>query len=448
MIELKFLESEIKKFKLSNKRQLMVNGYNYYNGEHDILKRKRTAIGLNGELEEIKNLPNNRIVDNQYKKMVDQKANYLLGQPLTFVGDTNYVYEVKKILNKGFNRLIKKVLEDSLNCGIGWIYVYYDDNELKFKRIRPTEIIPGWKDRDHTELDYIIRIYEFKKYDGEERYVERVEVFDANGIGHFEFYEGRLVPIDPYHSDYFTVDGNGYNWEKLPFVAFKLNDGEIPLIKSLKSLQDGLNLILSNFQNQMEEDNRNTILILVNYDGENLGEFRRNLSTYGAVKVRSIDGGNGDVKSMQIEVNAENYKAILQMFKKAIIENAMGYDAKDDRLGANANQMNIASMYSDIDLDANNIETEYQASLEELMWFVNTHLYNKKLIKNEHEPLEIIFNRDMLMNENEIIQAIVSSKGILSNETLIAQHPWVDNVQEEIERVKKEQAEFTEPSEY
>lgn len=56
--------------------------------------------------------------------------------------------------------------------------------------------------------------------------------------------------------------------------------------RMLKSLQDGINTITSNFLNQLEEDTRNTILVLVNYEGENLGEFRRNLAAYGAVKVR------------------------------------------------------------------------------------------------------------------------------------------------------------------
>ena len=38
--------------------------------------------------------------------------------------------------------------------------------------------------------------------------------------------------------------------------------------------------------------------------------------------------------------------------------------------------MNIQSMYSDIDLDANGMETEFQAAFEELLWFVNVHLAN------------------------------------------------------------------------
>ena len=45
-------------------------------------------------------------------------------------------------------------------------------------------------------------------------------------------------------------------------------------------------------------------------------------------------------------------------------------------MSGNPNQMNIQSMYSDIDLDANGIEMEFQASMEELLWFVNQHLAN------------------------------------------------------------------------
>ena len=58
---------------------------------------------------------------------------------------------------------------------------------------------------------------------------------------------------------------------------------------------------------------------------------------------------DGGVKTLTVEVNAENYKSILEVFKKALIENARGYDAKDERMSGNPNQMNIQSMYSDID---------------------------------------------------------------------------------------------------
>lgn len=442
----RFIELEIQRFKVSQRRKEMIDGEKYHEGKHDILKRKRTIIGENGQLETVDNLPNNRIVDNQYGKMVDQKKNYLLGQPIVF-NTENKVYGklLKKIFNKKFQRLIKNVGEDSLNTGIGWLFIYYDEHgQFTMKRFKPYEIIPGWSDADHTSLDYAIRIYEVIAYEGQrEKIIEKVEVYDENGIYRFIMEGGKLEPDEEPFSNYFTTideDGEqiieqGWNWSKLPIVPWKYNSKEIPLIRKVKTLQDGLNLILSNFQNNMEEDARNTILVLMNYDGENLGQFRKNLATYGAVKVKTVDGAAGDLKTLQVEVNAENYKAIIEIFKKAIIENAKGYDAKDDRMSGNPNQMNIQSMYSDIDLDANEMETEYQASFEELLWFVNVHLFNAGLGDFENEEVEVIFNRDIMISESEVITNIKGSVGIISDETLVAQHPWVDDPQAELEKM-------------
>jgi SPP1 family phage portal protein len=447
--DLKFFELEIQRFKYSRRRKDMLDGERYHEGKHDILAKKRTIIGESGKVEVVENLPNNRIVDNQYGKMVDQKKNYLLGQPIVFkTSNQLYGKYLKQIFNKKFQRLIKNVGEDSLNTGIGWLFVYYDENgNFTFKRFKSYEIIPGWKDAEHTELEYAIRLYEVIVYEGEkENCVEKVEIYDVNGIYRFVLENGKLVPDKIPFSNYFTtideyegeVIEQGWNWDKIPLVPFKCNGKEIPLIKRVKSLQDGLNTILSNFQNNMEEDARNTILILVNYDGQNLGEFRRNLATYGAVKVKTVDGAAGDLKTLQVEVNAENYKAIIDIFKKAIIENAKGYDAKDDRLSSNPNQMNIQSMYSDIDLDANEMETEYQASFEELLWFVNVHLFNIGAGDFEGEEVEIIFNRDIMISESEAITNIKDSVGIISDETLISQHPWVDDPEAELKRIEEQ----------
>ena len=199
--------------------------------------------------------------------------------------------------------------------------------------------------------------------------------------------------------------------------------------------------MLSDFENNMQEDSRNTILVLKNYDGTNLGEFRKNLATYGAVKVRYDGETKGGVEALEVQVNPENYRVILELFKKALMENGMGYDAKDDRLSGNPNQMNIQSMYSDIDLDANDMETELQAAFEELLWFVNVHLANTGKGDFEGEEAVIIFNRDILMNESEAIANCAASAGILSDETIVGQHPWVDDPQQELERRKRQQEE-------
>lgn len=272
--------------------------------------------------------------------------------------------------------------------------------------------------------------------------MERVEIFKHDGLWRY-VYDGTTLTPDTLlgeHENYFSVDDGEetieLNWERIPLIPFKYNKQEIPLIRRVKTLQDGINTMLSDFENNMQEDARNTILILKNYDGENLGEFRRNLAAFGAVKVRD-DGG---VDTLTVEVNAENFNAILKLFKDKLIENARGYNAKDDRMGNNPNQMNIQSMYSDIDLDANGMETEFQAAFDDLLWFINQDFANTG--RGEYsDEVTIVFNRDILINETEAIENCSKSVGILSNETIVAQHPWTLDADTELERIQKEKEE-------
>lgn len=445
MTDAQFIVQEIHRFWRSKRCRDMVDGDLYYRGKHDILHKKRTAIGENGELITLDNLPNSRIVDNQFRKMVDQKANYLVGQPFVIRSDNQAFADALQpyLMTKQFSRLIKAVTRDALCCGIGWLYPYYDDDgSLTFRRLRPYEVIPLWADEEHTRLDAAIRVYDMTEYVGNtEKVVHRVEVYDDTGIHYFTLDGGNLTPIEPFNAPYIMAGDQAYNWEHIPLVAFKCDAEETPLLTRCRSMQDGLNEIESQWQDQMQEDPRNTIMVLVNYDGENLGEFRRNLATYGAVKVRSDSSGGGDVRTLQIEVNAENYQTLVQQFKKAIIENCMGYDAKDDRLGSNANEMNIKSMYSDIELDTNGMETEYQAAFEELIWFITCHIANVGGGDFENEQYELIFNRDILISESSAIADCKNSMGVISNETIVANHPWVDDVQGELDRLAAEKEE-------
>ena len=61
-----------------------------------------------------------------------------------------------------------------------------------------------------------------------------------------------------------------------------------------------------------------------------MGEFRQNLATYGAVKIRE-DGG--DVKLLKVEINTGQYKEFIEFIKKEMISIAKAYDAIDLRSG-------------------------------------------------------------------------------------------------------------------
>ena len=448
MNDKQFIEAEIRKWKGSPQYMEQIAGSNYYHGFHDILHAKRTAIGEGGELEEIKNLPNRKDIDNQYAIAVDKKTNYFLGKPITIDSENEaYAEALRKVMNKKFMKKMKNICKKSLNGGIAWVYPHFDDKgKLKLSVFPAYEIIPEWKDVEHEELDMAIRVYEVIEYQGTtEVKVTKVEVYRLDGIYRYVLDDFSLIPdvAQGDYTPYFTVDNKAFQWNKIPLIAFKYNAEEIPLIRRTKGLQDAINEMISMFHNNMLEDNRNTILIIKNYDGQNLGEFRRNLATYGAVKVRSIDGADGGVDALQVEVNAENYNAILELLKVALIENARSFDGKVLKSGT-PNQMNILSVYNEIDIDTNEMETEYQAALEELLPFINAYLSLSGLGDFTDEEVNFIFNRDMLINENEIMQTLISAGMKVSQRTLLKQAPWIDDVEAEMEEIKKETEESME----
>ncbi|MCL2086496.1 MAG: phage portal protein [Oscillospiraceae bacterium] len=441
MNEVEIWENEIRGFLLSPEFRAMKTADDYFDGRHDILNRRRTAIGDLGRKMEIENLPNNRIVDNQYRKAVTQKCNYLAGKPFVFETENlEFSSLLKETFDRAFYRLVKNIALDSINCGIGWLHLYYDEfGKLRFRRFPSSEIIPLWKDAEHTELDVAIRVFDITTYEARQRkIVTKVHVYTRTGIEYFEYRDGKLIAEFPFRQAYISRGSDEYNWQKVPIIAFKRNSDLSPLINNVKSLQDALNAVISDFMNNMQEDARNTILVIKNYDGENLAEFRRNLALFGAVKVRTVEGSEGGVGTLNVEVNADNYKQLIEILRRSIIENCMAFDAKSERLGGNPNQINIRSMYSDIDLDANETETEFCASMERVVQFLIWHFNNVGNGNFEGEEVSFCFDRDMIMNETEIIDGVLKSTPLLSQRTAIANHPYVKDVERELRWINLE----------
>lgn len=444
--ELSELEKDIALWKMSPERAEQINGEMYYKGYHDILHKKRMAIGRNGKEVELKNLPNRKDIDNQYAAAVDKKTNYFLGKPMAIKTDNaSYSEFLKAIFDMKMQKRLKNTVKKSFNNGIAWMFPHYDENgNLKFKVFPGYEIKPYWNDDEHTDLNKAVRLYQIETIVmGQRKTIKKVEVYKIDGVYRYILGDDDKLIVDTEsggYESYISLNGMPYNWDRIPLIAFKYNDSEIPLIRKAKSLQDAVNELISMFHNHMLEDSRNTILVIENFDGQNLGEFRQNLAEYGAVKVRTGDGAKGGVTSLRVEVNAENYQLILQLIKNALIENTKSYDGKMLNSGT-PNQMNILSMYQDIDLDTNDLESEYQAALEELLFFINTHLALTGQGDFFEEKVTFIFNRDMLMNEAEIMQTLINAGVKISNRTLLSQVPFIDDVDAELKQIKKESEE-------
>lgn len=56
--------------------------------------------------------------------------------------------------------------------------------------------------------------------------------------------------------------------------------------------------------------------------------------------------------------------------------------------------------------------------------------------------VEFIFNRDLPLNQANAINNCKNSIGVISKETVIANHPWTQNTADELKRIKEEEAQL------
>lgn len=410
------IKTLIMNWRSSDMLRMQQVGVEYYRGYHDILTEDYDMIELYNRTSALKK----RIVDNQYKRVVDQKNNYSFGKPFTIQHpDADYSKQLNEVFTKTFKNTVRRITLDMMNCGVGFAYIYYNDvGVLKCERFKPWESIPVWEDEEHDILKMLVHVVDVSYISRGQQIQKYVyEVYEKDGVTVYDENFRVVSNKEPY----LRVDGAPYNWEHLPVIQFKLNDAMEPLIKNVKSLQDALNMLESNYYNNVTKDIRDTIFVLKGYPDEDLTTFYKKIMDLGVI---AVDGDGGDVTTLTIETDPEAYKTMLKELKKAIVENAMTYWRDMDNLGTNVNQMNILSMYSDIDLDADAIESEVRRSFDDIVWFINTHLGKPY---ETIEEVTVTFNRNMLMNETETIANIIQSKGVVSDQTLLEHHPWVSN---------------------
>lgn len=439
-------QQEIGDWDRSEKKKWMETGELYYRNKPKILDRKRMAVGASGALEPVANLANNKLANAFVRKLVDQKVGYLLGKPLSIQTDNEeYLKELNIFFDKSMLRRLQSICKEAINKGIAWMHVYYDEEgKLSFKKMRSEEIIPIWKDEAHTILEAVIRVYEVVAFEGKKKTtVKKVEWWAPNGVWRFINDGNGLIPDVEAgeYSTHFVAEVGGestpLNFGEVPFIAFKYNEEEQPLVEIIKELVDDYDRIKSDTSNNLE-DLPNSIYVVKGYDGTKADDFRKNIATYRTV---FVDGSEGSgVDTVSIPINTEAYKTHQEINRKDIFEFGRGVLYEPGKTGNSPSGESLRFLYADLDMDANMIETEFQASLERLTWFIDFHLHNTTKTDYATEPVEFIFNRDIIISESEVIENINKSGFTgLSRKTLLANHPWITDVDAEMERIADEE---------
>jgi len=431
----------IDEFNTSPERQLMIKGEKYYKVENDILERK--MIRYEDEqpvVDETKT--NNKLAHGFMHTLVDDKVNYLLVKPYTLIcDDKNYLKAVSDTLGKRFQKKFAQLGTEASNKGIAWLHVYIDaDGNFKTMKIPSEQCIPVWIDNDHEELQAFIRYYDVETYEGKEKkIVTKIEYWTSETVDYYVMQNGEVILDAEMYLDeensyegHFKVGNEPGSWNRVPFIPFKNNDMELPDLQFVKTLVDNYDLTRSDIANELE-DIKNIIFALRGYGGESLSEFMRDLAYYRAVKLDE-DGGLDKIEStINIEAAKEHYETL----KKDIYDFGQGVDKSSDKLGNSPSGIALKFMYSGLDLKCNAMEDNFKWAFEQLLYFVNMYMEITNQPVSDKE-ITIVFNRDIAINESQAIADCQNSKGIISDKTIVANHPWVEDVESELKQIDEE----------
>jgi len=435
------LYNEIKEFQASDKRDWMVIGDRYYRCENDIYNRRIARKTDDGEIED-KSKANNRLAHGFVKNLVDEKIGYLLTKDYALKCDNEqYIQKVKEALGEYFQYALTRLGYEASNKGIAWLQVYINEQGKFGTMIIPAEqCIPLWKDNTHTELDGMIRMYVQTVYEGKEKKkITRVEYYTPQEIYYYVIDGDHLIPDIEQHEGgpilHYKKGEEGRSWGKVPFIAWKNNHLEYPDVRFIKSLVDSYDKSRSEIDNFIEET-KNLIYVLKGYGGENLAEFMRDLNYYRAIKIDDPEHGGVDTLTPKIDIAAA--KEHFEQLKRDINEFGQGVPKDLDKFGNSPSGISLKFLYAGLDLKCNHLEVEFRQAFNQLLYFVNVYLAENGQGNYENEHVELIFNRDVQINESETIINIQNSKGIISDKTLIANHPWINDVEQELEQIEKE----------
>ncbi|MFJ5794456.1 phage portal protein [Bacillus atrophaeus] len=419
-------------------RDRILEGVAYYMNQADIKKKLRYYY--EGGVRKIDtDKPNNRISHNWHKLLVQQKTQYLVGKPITFnAEDAKFLELVNDFVNEEFDDVMNELLKNASNKGCEWLHPFVDEEgNFDYIRIPAEEVYPVYDMTKKRNLLYAIRYYDVKTIDDE--MIRKVELYTDQQIFYYVMYNGSLVLDFDYKRNpesHFYLGETGYGWGKVPLIQFKNNDEGVSDLVFYKDLIDQYNSNVSNNANTFDEM-QDLIYVIKNFGGQDLNEFMTNLKHYKAVEV-SDDGGL-ELKSVDVPIDSANTH--LDRLEENIYRFGQGVNNNPDKVGNSPTNVAIKNLYSLLDLKANEAERKFRPALHAFFWFFTEYLKMIGQGEYDHTLLQMTFNRSRMTNELEQVQMGSQSTDI-SKETRLAHHPWVDDVEAELKRIKDEEEEY------
>lgn len=443
-------------------KQNMKSGVDYYNSLHDILDHLNYYT-IDGQKQVDKVKANNKTPHPFHKILVDQKTAYVAGNPIaiTVSSDDEKVKEYQKELtlqlDESFDDLVNEWIKGSSNKGIEWVHFYVDGKgNLNYCIVPAQQIIAVYDTQYQDDLVYVIRfyVYDLISATGETQQRYKVEWWTKEKVEYWvqtensQFIHDASYPINPAPHWYsFNTEDESQrediSWGKVPFVPLQNNSENQSDLHPVKPLIDAYDKVKSGWLNDLD-DFAQLIYILKGFQGlrnetsagySELGLFISNLKNDKAIAVES----DGAVSTLKTEIPVEAREKFLKLTRQEIFYFGEGVDVGDEKnIGQAPSGIALKFLYASLDLKANRLIRKLKTSLKEFVWFVTEYINITKNKEYDYEQISFTINKSQIFNEKEKIDGLVASNGMLSKKTILENHPYVDDVSEEMKRLADE----------
>lgn len=466
----KLVQKVYSDFNDGEERKLMLEGIKYYDNESKIDKKVRyDHCGTDSSVND--KLSNAKVHKNFMRKMTRQKVNTLLGKPYSIDTDNEAYKEIleNEYFDKYMYRKVYNTCKEAIKEGINWLNAYYDENGvLQFRRVPGNQVKVFWVDREHTKIAQLIHYYDIEVYKGEEKKTTTyADYYSSNGVIHYvkedsgfvrdkekPREEGNFTLMIPQTEDIvndkgeivettYKLDENGniifepqaMVWDRIPWIPLKYNEEETSLLKYIRAYQDTYESLISTMVD-IVQDIPNAIKYFKGYGGADLAELTANIAQYRAVLI----DGDGDVGSLDTEFNGSTFGELLDRLRKDAYEDGAGVDMQNDKTGDKSG-VGLKFLYSDLDLDLEELEQEMDVFFEWLLWFIDYDINLKHHQDYSEEEVTFQFNKTTIIDEGELIDMINNSRDMIPDKILLPKHPFVEDVTAVEEAIEEQEAE-------
>lgn len=383
----------------------------------------------------------NRVSHNFHQLITDEKTAYMFTNPVLFdVGDKGLNKKIKETLGDDFKSESAYLCTNATNNKVAWLHYWIEDGQFLYSVVETEQCLPIFDGKLKKKLIGFYRYYPIAE-ETETGVIKEFVMFEYWDNKHCEVYKFR-GNLSGTGLTYLSAEYNEFehNLEEVPFIEFKNNRNMISDLKKYRDLIDIYDKVMSGYANDLE-DIQQLIYILENYGGENLKEFLGDLKRYKTIKTETGADGktSGGLKTLQIEIPVEARNSILEILKKQIYESGQALQQDTENFG-NASGVALKFFYRKLELKAGLTQIEFEKGFAKLIRVIMKFL---KISDWKTRSITQTWTRNMISNDLENAQIANESKAneTISDETIAKNHPWVEDPEEELKKLKQQKEE-------